>query len=322
MRIAIFTSCAMIMLMASLLSLGRNNGTDKHELGFPFELNEQRSSSPPTWHAHVLLEPKYYSRPNLDSLFLWYAKKHPDKNEAISIAVYTDPEQLRLYMENADDDSINYGDRTRELKYRSPPWDAKCWRQGDGLAPSGGHNLWYSYRPDLNIANLQKEIVLRGRDYFADKKITETFEIANDNLKINVIAYDLLMDAEPSSKYYTFSSLQGDEGDLKAVFTVRLDQPVSIPRGQVRIVNDEVALVFMGWMYAVTIDGGKSWNIWDGESELGDWQCCDPTLIQDVKISSDGIGIMTLKLSIQQYLTLHTNDYGVHWNRDGVIKGE
>ncbi|MGH9842820.1 MAG: hypothetical protein ACREEM_29115 [Blastocatellia bacterium] len=321
MRTTIFSRCVIAVLIAFLcliLSIERSDHSNENdrEIGFPFELKEHRSSPPSMWSADVLLTPKHYSKSNLDKLFLWYAKKHPDKGEMISITVYTDPEQLRLYRENADDEATNFGDRPHKLKYRSPPWDAICWRQGDGLASGGGHNLWYSYRPDLNIANLQKRIVLRGRDYFTDEKITETFEVANNNLKIKIIAYDLLMNTEPSSKYYTFSSLRGGEGDLKTVFTVRLDQPVPIPREQVEIINDRVTTMFMGWMYAVTVDRGKGWDIWDGELELGDWQCCDPTLIQNVKIFPDGVGKMTIKLSPQKYSTLHTNDYGVHWNKE------
>ena len=82
MRITIFTSSVITILIAflcMLLLLEHNNNAKEQELGFPFELKENRSSSPPAWNAYVLLEPKYYSKPNLDRLFLWYAKKHPDK---------------------------------------------------------------------------------------------------------------------------------------------------------------------------------------------------------------------------------------------------
>ncbi len=216
MRITTFISSVITVLIASLcllLLLEYSNNAKGQELAFPFELKEDRSSSPPAWNAYVLLEPKYYSKPNLDKLFLWYAKKHPDKDEMIAIVVYTDPEQLRLYRENADDGATNYGDRPHKSKYRSPPWDASCWRGGDGLS-GGGHNLLYWYLPDLNRPALQKRIVLRGRDYNSDKKITETVEVANNSLKINVIAYDLLMGTEPSSKYYTFSSVHGGKAGI------------------------------------------------------------------------------------------------------------
>lgn len=311
--------CMSIVLSAVLLLLIRLSTSlsiaswGQSEIDFPFELNENRLPDPPTWGATVILSPQYYNRRNLDRLFLWYSKKHPNKEEMLAIVVYTDRDRLKSFLADHNDDVSLLVDSAPRPKRDGAPWDADCWRQGDGLS-GGGDNLLYVYAPDLSNRTQTKRVVLRGRDYASKKRITESWETTNNTFKINAIAYDFL-NTEPGSKYYTFSSaLQGSD-ELKAFLTIRRDQAIPIPRNQVMLINDQIGYVFMGWLYAVTTDGAKTWHKWDAEAELPDWQCCDPGLIQRVEIGSDGIGSMTLKPNPQRpdVLTLRTKDYGQFW---------
>ena len=51
----------------------------------------------------------------------------------------------------------------------------------------------------------------------------------------------------------------------------------------------------MGWKFAATTDGGGSWSVWDAETDLPKWRCCNYKLIQDVHLEVTGKGTMTLK---------------------------
>jgi hypothetical protein len=299
-----------------------------NELGFPIVLNETKIHKPATWHATVILAPQYFNKDNLDRLFLWYSHKHPNKEEMLHIAVYTDANRLAGEISNGLNDLVcltederlredaRLKDVTSKQQQRFTPWDAICWRQDDGLASSGGDNLWYSYSIDLNNPSVKQRIVIRGRDYFADRRLTESWEADNKSFKIFAIAYDLLMNVRPSSKYYTFSYAPTGSSEMQSIFTIRQDDTVPIPRNQVRFIGDQIGYVFMGWIFAVTTNGGKTWHKWDAESEMSNWQCCDPNLIQTVEIGVDGLGSMVLKAYPQrpgEVLTLRTDDYGQHW---------
>jgi hypothetical protein len=100
------------------------------------------------------------------------------------------------------------------------------------------------------------------------------------------------------------------------ITTFRHDDAVPIPRDQIRFVNNRVAFVFMGWIYAVTTDGGATWSVWDAGNDLPNWQCCNYRLITDVKLNVDGTGTMTLN-PIQdrpgEVPQLRTKDFGRHW---------
>jgi hypothetical protein len=98
--------------------------------------------------------------------------------------------------------------------------------------------------------------------------------------------------------------------------TFRHDDPVPIPRDQVRFVSDQIGFVFMGWMYAVSTDGGKKWSVWNAEHDLPNWECCNYRLITDVTIAGNGSGVMRLSPIRDrrgEVPELHTSDYGRHW---------
>lgn len=117
--------------------------------------------------------------------------------------------------------------------------------------------------------------------------------------------------------YYVFSSRQGSSENWQEIMTFRHDDPIEVPDKNVRIVNDKVALIFMGWKSAVTLDSGKTWNLWDAEKEIPNWQCCPYGLIKEVTMSENGEGIIILDVrpGKNQPKELFTSDFGKTWKQ-------
>lgn len=311
--------------LALFISIGSfyyfsNLKASQAELDFPFELKEVKVDGYSTmWRATVIISPVHFSKNNLDQLFAWYSRKHPDGNK-IEIIVYADRNRFLKHSQVPIEEGIRPAtesivDNTEPLK-RAMPYDAICWRQGDGLLARNGDNLWYSYIPDLSAPYKTQRVVLRGRDYFSTKKVLESWEASTSDFKISVSAYKLI-NVEPAGTYYTFSSGTRAKNfdDMDSVVTIRRDIQIPIPHENVKLIGDKIGYIFMGWVYAVTTDGGKTWTKWDAEQALPNWQCCNQNLIRSVTIESNGIGTMTLNLGKDKegITLLRTQDYGKTW---------
>jgi hypothetical protein len=149
------------------------------------------------------------------------------------------------------------------------------------------------------------------------KKIIEAWETTNNTFKISVSAYAEEKGGFVGGAYYVFRSAAGDSNNWHEIMTVRHDDPVAIPRQQVRFVNNKIGYLFMGWQYGVTTDGGLTWSVWNAEKDLPGWQCCNYKLIQDIRIAPDGNGTMRLNPIPQragEVPELRTKDYGRHWS--------
>jgi hypothetical protein len=182
---------------------------------------------------------------------------------------------------------------------------------------SSGFNLTLSYSPDLNQPNVKKTVVLRGSTWTEGKYNLETQEVLGPMDKVVVTAYDIY-NVEPTGRYYTFTYRTARDNYQygRIIFNFRQDVTVPPPVNQVRFVNDEVVYVYMGWMFSVTTDAGKTWRLWDAEKNLPGWNCCDPGLIKEVAISPQGTGSMTLRpdpANPEKLLYLRTSDFGQHW---------
>ena len=94
------------------------------------------------------------------------------------------------------------------------------------------------------------------------------------------------------------------------------DDYVPIENRQIHFVNDQVAYMYMGWMYAVTIDSGLSWHIWDGNRvELFSKDRIGYSGIQTIIIDHNGQGKMLLQLiGFSNPVELQTDDFGVSWH--------
>lgn len=116
--------------------------------------------------------------------------------------------------------------------------------------------------------------------------------------------------------YFVFQSSPKDQENWMEIMVFRHDDPVPIPQEQIRFVDDQIGYAYIGWMYAVTTDGGKTWNVWNAMSDLPNWQCCNYKLIQEVSLNPNGTGSMILRTipgRSGEVPLLRTKDYGRHW---------
>ncbi|HMG72320.1 MAG TPA: hypothetical protein VK582_02375 [Pyrinomonadaceae bacterium] len=145
--------------------------------------------------------------------------------------------------------------------------------------------------------------------------ILETSEFQRGERKIVVTAYAEKNSFVPGA-YYSFEAIDGSNHRVP-IMTFRHDDPVPINKKGVVFLNGDIAYVFMGWMYAVTTDGGSSWQVWSADKDLPGWKCCNYDLIEDVHLASDGTGRMRLNPIPQrqgEVPELQTKDYGRHWS--------
>ena len=146
----------------------------------------------------------------------------------------------------------------------------------------------------------------------------ETWTDESGTFPIRATAYHETESGPVPGAYYKFESGDAAKNHWREIATFRHDDPLPIPREQVRRVNDGVAYLFMGWMYAVTTDGGKSWSVWNAERDLPAWQCCNYRLIGDVALNADGTGTMTCNVidsARGEVPKLLTRDFGRTWTR-------
>jgi hypothetical protein len=120
--------------------------------------------------------------------------------------------------------------------------------------------------------------------------------------------------------YYVFESMPVGASEWSEVMTFTDTDDVPIPSNQVRFVDDDrIAFFFMGWMYAVTTDGGRTWSLWNADKELPNCKYCNYHLIRDVQITPGGTGRMVLDPTPNTPAAvseLHTRDYGRHWTAE------
>jgi hypothetical protein len=149
-------------------------------------------------------------------------------------------------------------------------------------------------------------------------EVLEKWQTENRTFKIRVTSYEET-GANVNGAYYRFESAALGSNDWREIVTFRHDDQPKIPADQVRFVNDHIGYVFIGWVYAVSTDGGVNWSVWDARRDLPNWQCCNYALIRDVNIAENGSGVMRLN-PIQdrrgEVPELHTNDYGRHWRAE------
>lgn len=146
-------------------------------------------------------------------------------------------------------------------------------------------------------------------------QITDTWETANKTFKVRVRRYAEDNGGFVAGAYYVFESAPLGSENWAQIMTFRHDDPVEIPREQVRFVNDQIGYAFMVYKYAVTVDAGRTWFTWYAVKDLPDWRLTRP-VIDNVEIDPDGKGIMMLtQLATRSKgaAVLRTLDYGRHW---------
>jgi hypothetical protein len=147
----------------------------------------------------------------------------------------------------------------------------------------------------------------------------ETWETGNQVFHVRVVAYSERGTGFVPGARYVFTSKSHDTARWHEFMTFKHDDPVPIPREQIRFVTGRIGFVFMGWMYAVTTDGGQYWSVWDARSDLANWECCNYGLINAVTLQSNGTGKMILH-PIEgrrgEVPKLCTTDFGRHWTNE------
>lgn len=307
-------------------------------LTFPFTHADEHGSV-------VFIAPEHYNQKNLHELFLWRYRQWLKTRGSSDLRVFTDERSLNAYLEGRRKaarihEYFKYPYAVRkliDLRDRIwptlPPAPTKRRWSSDAelsLAPSEpllfgtedkidsrGFNVSYIFAPDLARPNIRKEVVLRGATWREGKYNVQTKEFPWQERKINWASYDIY-NVEPRGRYHTFSitrQIRGQESP-RIIFHILPGGEVPASTGGVKLLNDQVAYVYLGWRYSVTVDGGLTWHLWDAERELSGWNCCDAGLIKRVEMSPQGEGVLTLKSNSQRpddVLLLRTRDFGQRW---------
>lgn len=159
------------------------------QLNFPFEIVDEvvaTSDAYPVSEARIFLDPRYYTKDNLESLFIWYSSQHDRKGELIKVLVYTNKSNLVADKEvekwqvnkllksfgletssSGKPDALPHTEKNDALSQRSGPmYDAYFRRRIEGTGESEKTNELYTYCPDLNNPTVTETIVMKGRDPF------------------------------------------------------------------------------------------------------------------------------------------------------------
>lgn len=135
----------------------------------------------------------------------------------------------------------------------------------------------------------------------------------NGNFRLKVTAYPEQRDFAQvaAGAYYVFEVKTKDDHGWKEIMVFRHDDPIPINEDGIKFVTENVAYVFMGWKYAVTTDGGKSWKVWDSSRN----PITKGHVIQNVELQENGEGVMQMEEIVgEQLLILYTRDYGISWS--------
>jgi hypothetical protein len=254
-----------------------------------------------------------YSQENLHRLFTFYSCKKRDISVKLDLYVYTDRTNALHDMEIFFPSNP---DPAKEEEVKKYFYDAHFYRDGEG-GTIGYRNEWFTYKQDINNLESGKTVTLKGRPPWGKEKVIDTWETENTPFKIRVKYYER-EDVEPQQVYYSFQSVNKEFlTGSRNIITVTSPNIIEIPKRQIRFVNDKIGYLFMNGVYAVTLDAGHTWSVWDAELDLENWQCCNRQFIEEVALVSDGTGkmkITPIKHHSNYISELYTGDYGKHWS--------
>lgn len=185
---------------------------------------------------------------------------------------------------------------------------------------SRGIDAWYVFSPDLVRPQINQTVVMRGSTWIEGKYNIEEREVSWLNNKISLMSYDIY-NVIPKGRYYTFSIKRIVDKDerTRKIFNILLNESFLVKSEYIKVLDDNIAYVYLGWMYSVTVDGGRTWNLWNAERDLPEWTCCNPGLIKEINLSIQGDGTMTLQPDPNNSglnILLRTVDFGKHWKKE------
>lgn len=117
--------------------------------------------------------------------------------------------------------------------------------------------------------------------------------------------------------WYVFQTAQNESIRWREVTRQLHGEPVALPKDQIRFVSENVGYFFFQLKYAVTVDGGETWSVFDfGNNPKFLPQKLDYSKIAQVEIRPDGTGELTMfryDMTQGQSTMFVTRDYGQHW---------
>lgn len=322
----------LLVIISICGQLACRNSPDAATNSYQADLNVRfKKISESFGNANILIPPDDFSRQNIESLCLWYHHKYKAWPRNLSIQIFTNEEAFDSFVESqrrsqtpGDADPPKILDWNRFFQARKKSYSAVCLRapsdpllESDAFASSSGFDLVLWYTPNLSESNPVKAVVLRGSTHTEGKYNKQIYQFHGKTGKIVVASYDIY-NVEPSTRYYSFTylPLSSSSNYSKVIFNIRFDATVDVTANQVKFYDDKKVSAYMGWMYSVTIDAGKTWYLWDAERDLPGWKCCNPGLIKSVSISDQGVGQMILQIDPNKHesqIYLRTTDFGQHW---------
>ena len=96
-------------------------------------------------------------------------------------------------------------------------------------------------------------VVIWGIYNFSSERgaVIDRWEVSNAKFKLRVTAYREKAIMTPGA-FYVFQSGLKDADEWREILTVLTDEPIPIPRENIRFVDDQIAYFFMRNYYAVT----------------------------------------------------------------------
>jgi hypothetical protein len=118
----------------------------------------------------------------------------------------------------------------------------------------------------------------------------------------------------PGANYFFMESRNSGNRWHQIMYS-RSDDPQLPPCQNIKYLSEDHYWVWMWDQFAVTVDGGKTWNEWQSTNGWASGECCNYGLIEDVEFSSSTSGRMFLNpVSGRNPATeLITMDGGITW---------
>lgn len=254
------------------------------------------------WRCTLYLPPKLYSKETLESIFRWYAQKHPDETTDLYMGVFTNKDTMEFYATRSFTDGGGINDQLGATYFRSHILDSR-----------GEVNEYYTYSPENNYYRYENVygVNLRGCPDFLPEPIKKW---SSKNIGVEIQVSCVISKYSPSKYYYQLYCNNFSEGT--AVLSVYHPNADLQPEKNLYFLNDGKIYFYFGWKFAISLDNGKTWNVWSADRKLRDFQTEEYDLIKNAVIEKNGTGKMELNRnnkSNKLTLTLVTKDYGQHW---------
>ncbi len=93
--------------------------------------------------------------------------------------------------------------------------------------------------------------------------VEEVWETSNRTFKLQIERRAEENGGFISGAYYIYKSKPENSDNWQTIFIERHDDPNPVSTNSVRFIDSKTAYVFFGSKFAVTLDGGENWAIWD-----------------------------------------------------------